>query len=106
MLGGFHTFAVVWEPAKMTWRVDGRIYAERSASEWFSGGSQKTGAPFDQPFYLILNLAIGGHLSETRGQNGVDAKGFPKRFEIDWVRVWHKRDDLPISQPTGPGRGE
>ena len=106
VLDGFHTFVLVWEPTKMTWLVDGRIYAERSASEWFSGGSQKPGAPFDQPFHLILNLAIGGHLPETRGQRGVDTKGFPKRFEIDWVRVWRKRDVLPISQPTGPGTGE
>ena len=106
VLQGFHTYAVEWEPTKITWFVDNQIYAVRSASEWFSGGSAKPGAPFDKAFHLILNLAIGGHLAEGRGQRGVDARGFPKRFEIDWVHVWRKRDVLPISQLSTPGTGD
>ena len=106
VLSGFHTFAVEWEPARITWLVDGRVYAVRSASEWFSGGSPNPSAPFDQPFHLILNLAIGGHLPEERGLGGVAGGGFPKRFEIDWVRVWRKHGDLPISQTSSPGTGE
>jgi beta-glucanase (GH16 family) len=105
VLEGFHTFAVEWEPKRITWLVDNRVYAVRNASEWFSGGSSKPGTPFDQPFHLILNLAIGGHLPETRGLGGVAEGGFPKRFEIDWVRVWRKRDDLPISQSGSAGTG-
>ena len=106
MLSGFHTFTVEWEPAQITWLVDGRIYAQRHASEWFSGGSAVPGAPFDQPFHLIINLAIGGKLAERRGTGGVQNRDFPKRFEIDWVRVWRARDNLPISQSrvTGASR--
>ena len=106
VLKGFHTFAVEWEADRIRWLVDGRVYAERSANEWFSGGSDKPGAPFDQPFHLILNLAIGGHLPETRGIGGVNPVAFPKRFEIDWVRVWRKHADLPISRAGSPGTGE
>ncbi len=98
VLSGFHTFTVEWEPAKITWLVDGRVYAVRHAKEWFSGGSAAPGAPFNQPFYLILNLAIGGKLAEGRGLGGVQDRDFPKRFEIDWVRVWRERDNGPISQ--------
>ena len=98
VLSGFHTFAVEWEPAKITWLVDGRIFAVRHAKEWFSGGSKVPGAPFDQPFHLIVNLAIGGKLAEGRGSGGVQDRDFPKRFEIDWVRVWRERDNVPISQ--------
>ena len=103
VLSGFHTFAVEWEPAQITWLVDGRIYAKRLASEWFSGGSTAAGAPFDQPFHLILNLAIGGKLAEGRGAGGVQSRDFPKRFEIDWVRVWRARDNVPISQARVTG---
>ena len=45
-------------------------------------------APFDAPFHLILNLAIGGRRPEGRGTLGVDETGFPKRMRVDWVRVW------------------
>ena len=103
VLSGFHTFAVEWEPAKITWLVDGRVYAVRHANEWFTGGSQVPGAPFDQPFHLIINLAIGGKLAEGRGTGGVQDRDFPKRFEIDWVRVWRERDNVPISQPRVSG---
>ena len=42
---------------------------------------------------LILNLAIGGKLAETRGVGGVSDKDFPKQLTIDWVRVWQKAPD-------------
>ena len=57
---------------------------------------KRTGAPFDQPFHLILNLAIGGGLPEGRDVGGVSRKDFPKRLSIDWVRVWQK-DDNPVT---------
>jgi hypothetical protein len=41
--------------------------------------------PFDQPHYLILNLAIGGAWG---GQKGIDESIFPARYEIDYVRVY------------------
>ena len=103
VLSGFHTYSVEWEPAQITWLVDGRVYAQRRASEWFSGGSAAPGAPFDQPFHLILNLAIGGKLAEGRGTGGVHDSDFPKRFEIDWVRVWRGSGNVPISQSSVPG---
>ena len=84
----FHVFGVIWEAGRIIWTVDGRQYAEQKAGDWHTSGSTHPNAPFDQPFYLILNLAIGGKLAETRGTKGVDPRGFPKDFEIDWVRVW------------------
>lgn len=88
--GGFHTYAIEWYPDRITWQVDGQTYAERKAHEWSTTGSQAPGAPFDRPFHLILNLAIGGKLAEGRGLGGVDPAGYPKRMAIDWVRVWQK----------------
>lgn len=85
--GGFHTYAIEWLPDRMVWTVDGKVFAQRTVQDWSTVGSKAPGAPFDQPFHLILNLAIGGKLAESRGVGGVDGSGYPKEFEIDWVRV-------------------
>lgn len=90
--GEFHTYALEWHPDHMAWFVDGKPFAERRATEWSTTGSRTPGAPFDQPFHLILNLAIGGRLPEGRGVGGVSLDGYPKRMEVDWVRVWQRPD--------------
>lgn len=90
VLDGFHTYAVEWFADRVVWQVDGRTYAEQSADKWFTTGAKTPAAPFDQPFHLILNLAIGGKLPEGRGLGGVRQDGYPKRMEVDWVRVWQK----------------
>lgn len=99
---GFHTYGIEWEPGKITWQVDGRTYATRVASEWWTAASKTSGAPFDREFYLILNLAIGGKLPEARGLGGVKDDGYPKKLEIDWVRVWQK----PAQAATAPAKGD
>ena len=78
----FHVYAVEWTASKLDFSVDGKKY--------FSFANEKTGVdvwPFDKPQYLILNLAIGGSWG---GQKGVDDSMFPRRFEIDWVRVYQQ----------------
>ena len=99
VLEGFHTYAIEWQQDRMIWQIDGRTYAERTADEWWSSGSKAPGAPFDQAFHLILNLAIGGGLAEKRGLGGVSTEDFPKHFAIDWVRVWQKDDGAVTSLP-------
>ncbi len=89
---GFHVYAVEWFPDRIVWRVDGQVFAERKASEWSTTATDKPGAPFDQPFHLILNLAIGGKLPEGRGVGGVRLDGYPKQMQVDWVRVWQRAD--------------
>ncbi|GAA4774036.1 glycoside hydrolase family 16 protein [Novosphingobium ginsenosidimutans] len=103
--GGFHTYAIEWGPERITWQVDGKTYAVRTADEWSTTGSKVRGAPFDQPFHLILNLAIGGKLAETRGLGGVRLDSYPKRMEIDWVRVWQVPEAKGISAETGSAQG-
>lgn len=51
------------------------------------GSTAAPGAPFDRPFHIILNLAIGGHLPERRNAGGVDPAGGIKSMEVDWVHV-------------------
>ena len=103
--GGFHTYAIEWQPERITWLFDGKVYAVRTADEWSTTGSKAKGAPFDQPFHLILNLAIGGKLAETRGLGGVRLDGYPKRMEIDWVRVWQQPVTKEVSTGSNPEQG-
>ena len=88
VLEGFHTFGVIWAPGVIEWTYDGQVFARKEAASWWSVNSDDPFAPFDKPFHLILNLAIGGGLAEERGIGGVDESGFPKTLEVDWVRVW------------------
>jgi beta-glucanase (GH16 family) len=65
----------------MDFLVDGKSFyrVTRDASEDFRGW------PFDQPFHLILNLAVGG---DWGGRKGVDPDIWPSRMLVDWVRVY------------------
>jgi beta-glucanase (GH16 family) len=81
----FHTYSVEWSDERLDFFADGKKYftyeEEPNATEetW----------PFDRPFYLILNLAIGGAWG---GQKGIDPAIFPQKYEIDYVRVYTKTD--------------
>lgn len=73
---GFHTFAVEWWPDRITWLIDGVV---RSAST--------TNTP-QEPFYIILNTAVGG--SWPGNPDGTTV--FPQYHEIDYVRVYAADD--------------
>ena len=76
----FHVYDVVWTPQRISMSVDGQQYFT------FDKESADTAVwPFDQPQYLILNLAIGGAWG---GQQGIDDAAFPARFLVDYVRVY------------------
>ncbi|QCB54402.1 glycoside hydrolase family 16 protein [Sphingopyxis sp. PAMC25046] len=105
-LDGYHVFGIVWEKGKIVWTVDGKPYATRVASEWSTSGSDDPAAPFDRPFHLILNLAIGGGLAEGRGLKGLDESGYPKIMEIDWVRVWQCGGDAVSDCGTKGDQGQ
>lgn len=85
---GFHTFGIIWAPGEIAWTYDGAVFARKETGSWWSVNSSDPLAPFNKPFHLILNLAIGGGLPEERGLGGVDESSFPKTLEVDWVRVW------------------
>lgn len=85
----YHTFACDWEPGKITWYVDGVKYHE--ANDWYSTtegqGTVTYPAPFDQPFYAILNLAVGGSWVGYPDEN---TKINSSAYIIDYVKIFQK----------------
>lgn len=79
----FHIYAVEWTEDKIEGSVDGVVYF---TFENDRKGDKRTW-PFNVPFYLKLNLAIGGNWG---GLQGIDPGIFPVRYEIDYVRVYQK----------------
>jgi beta-glucanase (GH16 family) len=75
----FHTYAIEWKADQIDWYYDGEKYHtvtpdDLSGREWV----------FDQPFFIILNLAVGGTLG---GPIGLDTV-FPAQYYVDYVRVY------------------
>ena len=103
-LDEFHTYSIIWDEGRFQWLVDGKLFATKHAKDWSTTSSDDANAPFDKPFHLILNLAIGGKLPEERGIGGLSEQGFPKRMEIDFVRVW-KCNAEADSDASCKGRG-
>lgn len=89
--GAFHTYAVEWTPSGISWFVDGDAYARQTPADWYTDGEaagSTRAAPFDRPFHMILNLAIGGDWPESTNLGGVDEDHFPRQMQIDFVRVY------------------
>lgn len=87
----WHTYAVEWEPGEIRWYVDGNLY--QTQNDWYAKGKNEAEkfsypAPFDQNFYLIMNLAVGGWFD-----GDVDATTpFPAEMEVDYVRVYDTKN--------------
>ncbi len=89
----FHTYAVDWEPGKMTWYYDGEAIG--TLEDWegaISGASDALSfdAPYDQPFHILLNLAIdsgqfGGAANKATFQGDIN-------MYVDYVRVYQKTE--------------
>nr|WP_239088346.1 glycoside hydrolase family 16 protein [Planosporangium mesophilum] len=75
----FHTFAVDWTPGAVAWSVDGVQYLRHTSAE-------TNGNPwvFDHPFFMILNVAVGGVWPGSPDGSTV----FPQQMVIDYVRVY------------------
>jgi beta-glucanase (GH16 family) len=80
----FHTYEMIWNPGEIMTYVDGKLLGTFKYSAAFNQDVLYNAAfPFDQEFYLILNLAMGGNLG-----GAVDPNFTESTFEIDYVRVY------------------
>lgn len=77
----FHNYSIEWTPESMQFLIDDKVFYEFQNEHISSKGW-----PFDQPFFLIFNLAVGG---DWGGKMGLDESVFPASLVIDFVRVYH-----------------
>lgn len=77
----FHVFAVEWQEGEIRWYVDGQLY--QTQKEWRTA-SAPFPAPFNQKFYFLLNVAVGGAWPGPPNAATV----FPQTMEVDYVRAY------------------
>jgi len=110
----WHVYAVEWEPGAICWSVDGVPWANQDF--WWS--CSKTGrsgagleascaadlnpwpAPFDQPFYLVMNVAVGGNFPGAPNPQTL----FPAELVVDYVRVYDRPGGYGDPKPRGKGQ--
>jgi len=89
----YHIFAVEWLPGEIIYTIDG-VETHR-VTDWYTkveGGDEATfPAPFDQDFFLQLNLAVGGSWPGNPDETTVFGEG--AQMVVDWVRVSQKSDE-------------
>jgi beta-glucanase (GH16 family) len=78
----FHVFAIEWDAETIRFFVDKVMYASKSAKDL----PPNTKWAFDHPFFIILNLAIGGNWPGSPDETTV----FPQAMQIDYVRVYER----------------
>lgn len=80
MSNGFHTYGVRWSPLRISFMHDGVTYKTLRPSDLRPGAKW----PFEHPFFLLLNLAVGGVFAGPPRPS----TRFPSSMLVDWVRVW------------------
>jgi beta-glucanase (GH16 family) len=111
-VGDWHVYTVEWEPGEIRFYVDG--VQTCTYDHWWSCSLLKDGlgvdakkaadlnpwpAPFDQPFYLVMNVAVGGNFPGAPN----DATRFPAELLVDHVRVYEKVGGCGPTKPIGHG---
>ena len=114
----FNTYAIEWQEGEIRWYFNNVLYATQRQSKlrttgdgtvlglshrgWYAElydiatgqlGTDYSPAPFDQDFFMILNVAVGGQWPEGVNEGGIDASAFAEgqTLEVDYVRVYKKR---------------
>ena len=91
----FHTYTLEWATNALDWFVDGLLY--ETQTNWSSAfGPYPT--PFNQPFFLLMNLAVGGDYLGNPSNSTINAGStFPGDMQVDYVRIYNETGPLQMS---------
>jgi beta-glucanase (GH16 family) len=78
----YHVYGIEWEPQAIRWYVDGIQYGTKTPADLEQGRQWV----FDHPFFLILNVAVGGQWPGLPDETTI----FPQTMKVDYVRVYQK----------------
>jgi beta-glucanase (GH16 family) len=79
----FHLFAIEWEPREIRFYVDEKLFATETPADI----PAHTRWVYDHPFFIVLNLAVGGQMAGAPD----DSTAFPERMLVDYVRVYEHK---------------
>ena len=88
----YHVFSVEWQPDKIVWYIDGIQFFAATPDDPFLQGKQWV---FNHPFFILMNVAVGGNFGGTVGEDTV----FPQSMAVDYVRLYQTRP-RPVSFTT------
>lgn len=83
----FHRFSIIWSPQRIEWFVDDQLYHRVTKDEF----SPQSPWVFDRPFFMIVNLAVGGNFVGPVPSS----TSFPAHMLIDYVRVYTAVESAP-----------
>ncbi len=90
-----HNYMFEWNTNVVRWYVDNRLYETQTS---WSSSTGPYPAPFNQPFFIIMNLALGGAYLGNPTTNSINSNTpFPGDMQVDYVRVWDLTPPLQIS---------
>jgi beta-glucanase (GH16 family) len=91
----FHTYMLEWTTNCLNWYVDGILYETQTS---WSSSIGPYPAPFDRPFFILMNLAIGGNYLGNPSMGTINANTtFPGEIQVDYVRIYDHTTPLTIS---------
>lgn len=85
----FNVYALEWTPFEIRGYVNGEQHFSFGNERQADPEADYRHWPFDQPFHLVINLAVGGTWG---GAEGIDSSVWPQRLEVDYVRVYERTD--------------
>jgi beta-glucanase (GH16 family) len=80
----FQVYMLEWTPEALKAYVNDSLFFD-----YRNEGLGNSKWPYDKPFYLILNLAVGGEWGSVKG---IDEEAFPQTMEVDYIRVYQKKE--------------
>jgi beta-glucanase (GH16 family) len=99
----FHLYTLDWTNGAISWFVDGLRY-ETQTNWGSSAGSYPF--PFNQPFFFIMNLAVGGNYLGNPTQAQINASAFPAELQVDYLRVYDVTAPLQITASGAGAAGQ
>lgn len=103
-VGDWHVYAVKWQEGKLEYFLDGKLF--HTINNFRAPNATTHPGPFNIPFYLRLNMAVGGTYLTPYNDANTTLDKFPAVMEVDYVRVWQQSESepvrrLPIKQAQG-----
>ena len=93
----FHTYSIEWTPEEIRGYVDTTHYYTFENERLSNEQANFRQWPFDRPFHLILNVAVGGMWG---GAQGIDHAIWPQKMEVDYVRVYEADDGTAVESQS------